>query len=158
MISLEVNTSKDVIYCNYLRRMEASLFSYNICSSTLGSNYRPAQTNLVDILLFVYAFVSVTATVGNLVVLYAIVKIKIINRSMFLVLLLCMADLGISAIGMPLCFTVFIKTEDDCNLDNAAEFFCAFFGQLNAYITAVIGYDCYLSMKYLVAYQKIILR
>ena len=67
-------------------------------------------------------------------------------------------SLGLGAIGMPLCLAIYVKHDRNCTLEIAAEFFCQGFGHLIAYITAIVGYDCYFSMKYLTEYQRIVKR
>ena len=127
-----------------------------ICRSSFKD--KPNSLLLQRIIAAIYCIITITSTAANSAVVYSIVSLKLYNRTMFLVLFLSFADLGVSAIGMPLCLTVFLKNKQICKLDLATEFFCVGFGHLIAYITAIVGYDCYFSLKYLTEYQRIVRR
>ena len=84
----------------------------------------PSSLWLQHTIVVLYFLIMITSTVANAAVIYSITTLKLYNRTMFLVLFLSFADLGVSAIGMPLCLAVFMRDKHICNLDIAAEFFC----------------------------------
>lgn len=96
---------------------------------------------------------------ANLFVIYSLVRTnQIKNHSIKLILYLSISDLLLAVIVQP--FTTLVLFQSihtrNCNVESIAESFSAFFSHTSAYITATIGLDRYVRVRYLNNCSKVL--
>ncbi|XP_057302650.1 5-hydroxytryptamine receptor 1B-like [Hydractinia symbiolongicarpus] len=112
------------------------------------------------ILLIILNITIMTANIlTNLFVIYSLVRTnQIRNHSIKLILYLSISDLLLAIIVQPFTTLVLFQTihTRNCNVESIAESFSAFFSHTSAYITATIGLDRYVRVRFLNNFSKVL--